>query len=310
MAILLYRFENWRQFMPPLGSTLRIHRLNESVYAFYDGRIDGVRAYSEAPNWLDDGAYSLGVCSYAIVSGDEALVYDTSISLPHARIIRRTLEDAGVRRIRVVLSHWHVDHVAGNEVFADCEIIANDLTAKALHDNRDNLENRDPPIRPLIMPNRTFERELDLKVGNIDVELRHVDIHSLDGTMMILPHLNLLFAGDALEDPVTYVSEPAGLERHLRDLDRMASWDFTKILPNHGAEEVIVAGGYGPELIDATRNYVTKLLRLGNEPELAKQDLQTFIADDIRAGTIQYYAPYEAVHTENIKAVLTGHADE
>lgn len=296
--------------MPPLGSTLRTHRPYEGVYAFYDGRIDGVRAWSEAPNWLDDGAYALGLCSYAIVSGGEALVYDTSISLPHARIIRQTLEDAGARQIRVVLSHWHVDHVAGNEVFADCEIIANGLTAKALSDNRSNLENRDPPIRPLIMPNRIFEGALNLKVGEIHVELRHVDIHSHDGTMMILPHLKLLFAGDALEDPVTYVSEPIGLERHVRDLDRMASWDFTKILPNHGAEEIIVAGGYGPELIDATRNYVTKLLRLHDEPDLARQDLQTFVSDDIRAGTITHFAPYEAVHRENIKAVLTGHAEE
>jgi cyclase len=296
--------------MPPLGSTMRIHRPYRQVCAFYDGRIDGVRAYSEAPNWLDDGAYSLGLCSYAIVSGDEALVYDTSISLPHAKIIRKTLEDAGVRHIRVVLSHWHVDHVAGNEVFADCEIIANDLTAQALHDNRDNLENRDPPIRPLIMPNRTFAKQLDLKVGDIDVELRHVDIHSHDGTMMILPQLKLLFAGDALEDPVTYVSEPTRLEHHVRDLDRMATWNFEKILPNHGAEQVIVAGGYGPQLIAATRNYITRLLRLRAEPELAEQDLQTFAAQDFRSGVIGYYAPYEPVHAQNVKAMLTGHAEE
>ncbi len=296
--------------MPPLGSTMRIHTPYPGVYAFYDGRIDGVRAYSTKPNWLDDGAYSLGLCSYAIMSGDQALVYDTSISLAHARIIRKTLEDAGARHIRVVLSHWHVDHVAGNEVFADCEIIANHLTARALVNNRDNLENRDPPIRPLIMPNRTFEDEMRLKVGDIDVDLRHVDIHSHDGTMIILPHLNLLFAGDALEDPITYVAEPTRLTQHLRDLERMATWDINKIFPNHGAEEIIVAGGYGPELITATRNYVEKLLHLRQERKLAEQDLKTFAADDFRSGAIGYFAPYEAVHRENIKAVLSGHAED
>jgi glyoxylase-like metal-dependent hydrolase (beta-lactamase superfamily II) len=36
----------------------------------------------------------------------------------------------------VVLSHWHDDHVAGNEVFADCEIIALRLTAEALSEHR------------------------------------------------------------------------------------------------------------------------------------------------------------------------------
>jgi cyclase len=296
--------------MPPLGSTLRVHQPYPGVLAFYDGRIEGVRAYSDEQNWLDDGAYSLGLCSYAIVSGKEAVVYDTSISLPHARIIRKTLEDAGVSNIRVVLSHWHTDHIAGNEVFADCEIIANDLTERAMHNNRTNLENRNPPIRPVIMPSRIFRGELQLRVGEIDVELRHADIHSHDGTVMILPHLKLLFAGDTLEDTITYVAEPKRLEYHLRDLDRIAAWDFKKILPNHGAEDVITAGGYGPELIAATRNYVTKLLRLRHEPELTGQDLQTFVADDLRSGAIEYFAAYEAVHTENIKAVLTGHADE
>jgi cyclase len=290
--------------MPPLGSTLRIHQPYEGVYAFYDGRIDGVRAYSAEPNWLDDGAYALGVCTYAIVSGEEALVYDTSISNAHAALIRDTLEQAGVRHIRVVLSHWHVDHVAGNAVFADCEIIANDLTAKALIDNRERLENDTPPIKPLVMPNSIFTNQRDLKVGTTEVQLRHVDIHSHDGTVMILPHLKLLFAGDALEEPITYVAEPERLSYHLLDIERMSGWDIEKILPNHGAEDVIVAGGYGPELIAATTRYVSKLMRLHDEPDLAAGDLQSFTADDFRTGVLTYYAPYEPVHRQNVEFVL------
>jgi hypothetical protein len=77
--------------MPDLGSTLRILRPAPGILAFYDGRIDGVRAWSSKPNWLDDGAYVLGVCTYAVVSGADALVYDTHISTAHARIIRDTL---------------------------------------------------------------------------------------------------------------------------------------------------------------------------------------------------------------------------
>lgn len=293
--------------MPPLGSTMRTHQPYPGVYAFYDGRIDGVRAYSADPNWLDDGAYTLGLCSYAIVSGEEALVYDTSISNPHAALIRNTLQEAGVRHMRVVLSHWHVDHVAGNAIFADCEIIANDLTAKALTDNRGRLENGTPPIRPLVMPNSIFTGERDLKIGDIEVQLRHVDIHSHDGTVMILPHLKLLFAGDALEEPITYVAEPKRLENHLLDLERISTWDIEKILPNHGAENVIIAGGYGPELIAATGRYVSKLMRLRNEPELAADDLKTFTADDFRSGVLTYYAPYEPVHRQNVESVIGAH---
>lgn len=292
--------------LSPLGSTLRILRPHPNVYAFYDGRVEGVRAHSVEPNWLDDGAYALGVCVYAIVDGSEALLYDTHISLPHARLVRRALKAAGVTSIRVVLSHWHDDHVAGNEVFADCEIIAHKLTEQALIDHRVEIETANPPIKPLVMPNRVFEGPMDLMVGSVRVELRPADIHSHDGLILRLPNLGLLLAGDTLEEPITYVAEPTRLAIHVEELKRIAAWGYPRILPNHGAPDVIEAGGYGPELIDATIRYVKKLIRTRDEMSLADQDLSTFIAEDIAAGTLSYFAPYEEVHANNVKKVLKG----
>jgi glyoxylase-like metal-dependent hydrolase (beta-lactamase superfamily II) len=290
--------------MPNLGSTLRILRPNGDVFAFYDGRIEGLRAWSDEPNWLDDGAYALGVCTYAIVSGEEALVYDTHISLEHARFIRRTLADHGIRRIRVVLSHWHRDHVAGNEVFADCEIIAHALTAAALANQRDSIENGRPPIKPLVPPNSTYAGSLRLQVGTIPVELRHVDIHSHDGTVLLLPETGLLFAGDALEDPVTYVAEPDRLVLHLADLQRISRWPIRRILPNHGDPGVIANGGYPPALVAATGRYVEKLVRCRNEPDLAAAPLREWIEADIAAGIVIPFPPYEEVHRQNVRKVL------
>jgi cyclase len=285
------------------GSTMRIVRPAPGLIAFYDGRIEGMRLHADQRNWLDDGAFSLGVCTYALVDGEDALVYDTHISLHHARIVRRILVEAGVRRIRVVLSHWHVDHVAGNEVFADCEILAHRLTAEMLRAHRTELEEGDPPIRSLVMPTVTYESRLDLLVGRIPVELRHADIHSLDGTVLLLPDQALMLAGDTLEDPVTYVVEPDRLPVHLRDLERMAGWKLERILPNHGALEVIAAGGYAPTLIDATRAYVEKLLRVRAEPELAGEDLAAFCRPWFDQGAIHYFAAYEAVHRRNVEAM-------
>ena len=51
------------------------------ILAFYDGRVPG-RGSIVGANWVDDGAYELGIASYALVVGEEALVYDTHISLP------------------------------------------------------------------------------------------------------------------------------------------------------------------------------------------------------------------------------------
>lgn len=287
-----------------LGSTMKILRPYPEVFAFYDGRIPDLRVHGPQANWLDDGAFSLGTCSYAVVSGDEALVYDPQMSLAHARIIRRTLEEAGYRKLRLVLSHWHTDHVAGNEIFADCEIIANSRTLRALEVNRDKLENDDPPIRPLVLPNRIFEEHLTLKVGTIDLELRLIDVHSHDESVMLMPSRNLVFAGDTLEDSVTYVSEPEHLSNHLVELDRMAEFRFDRILPNHGDPDVIASGGYDRRLIKATQLYIAKLLQLAPEPELGKLPLTEFAAESFSTGGAHYFEPYEKVHRHNVKDVL------
>lgn len=41
---------------------LRTHRLTDSLIGFYDGRVPG-QAFGSEPNWVDDGALSLGTCS-------------------------------------------------------------------------------------------------------------------------------------------------------------------------------------------------------------------------------------------------------
>ncbi|HTI00102.1 MAG TPA: MBL fold metallo-hydrolase [Acidisoma sp.] len=287
-----------------LAATMRILEPAPGVLGFYDGRLPGKRLWSDAPNWLDDGAYELGICTYAILDGDEALVYDTHISLDHARIIRATLEARGVRHIRVVLSHWHDDHVAGNEIFSDCEIIANRRTAELLAQNRATIEAAEPPIRPLIMPNRLFDDRLDLAIGGRRVALHRMDIHSEDGTVMVLSDAGLLFAGDTLEDPITYVAEPTRLAAHLAEIDRLAGLSFTRILPDHGAEAVIAAGGYHRGFLEATHRYVSGLLAARTDPALAALPLVDWIAEDVARGAIRPFAPYEAVHRRNLAAVL------
>lgn len=288
-----------------LAGTMRIHEPYPGVFAYYDGRIQGKRLHSAKPNWLDDGAYSLGVASYAIVSGQEALVYDTHISFDHARAIRSHLAGLGVTRIRVVLSHWHTDHIAGNAGFIDCPILSNKLTRNTLIEKRKVLAEKDPPINPVVMPTETFEGETVLEVGDITVKLMQFDIHSADGTVLLLPNVGVLLAGDTLEDTVTYISEPEHTARHIAELDRLAALEFTRILPNHGDEQVIASGGYPPSLVTATRDYLDRLLARLDDPALAEESLQSFIAPELAAGTLTYFAPYEAVHKQNI-AVLKG----
>ena len=286
-------------------TTMRILQPSPGLFAYYDGRIAGKRLHSDAPNWLDDGAYELGTASYAIVDGAEALVYDTHITLAHARFIRDHLEGLGVSVIRVALSHWHLDHVAGNEVFADCEILALGLTAEMLSRNRDAIAARDPPVAPLVMPTRTFADRLDLMVGSRRVELHHFAIHSADGAVLWLPDDQILLAGDTLEDTVTYMSEAEHAATHIRDLVRLGTWPIRRILPNHGDPDRIAAGGYDARLIEANRRYLERLTDPAGLAQAEAEDLKTFVAADTASGAILYCPAYETVHRRNL-ATLRG----
>jgi cyclase len=285
-------------------SNLRVLEAGPNVLAFYDGRIDGIRLHSSEPNWLDDGAFSLGFASYAILDQGEALVYDTGISIEHAQAARDELDRRGVTSIRVVLSHHHKDHVAGTAVFADCEIISSVKGARALSENQKAFAKSSPPIDPLVMPTTVFDGVMELSVGNTSIELRPLDVHSFDGLTIYFPKTHLLLAGDTLEDTVTYVAEPHRLEIHCLEIERLATWGVETILPNHGAPDRIAGGGYYPSFIGATRDYVEKLLRCRNEASLQALKLVDFVAHDIESGALTYFEPYEQVHAENVRSVL------
>jgi cyclase len=286
---------------------MRIFRPAEGIFAFYDGRIDGYR-YAEGPNWVDDGALSLGISSYAIVDGSEALVYDTHVSVEHAHFVRKALEDQGVRDFTIVLSHWHLDHVAGTAAFPDSEVIASKRTSELLARHKAAIEDGAheglPGIDPLILPTRVFSEWERLDVGRLRVELIQVDIHSDDATVIWLPQQRLLLCGDTMEDTITYVDEPHCFEAHLNDLDRLWRLAPARILPSHGDPDVIAAGGYSSDLIRATQQYIGALIRCRREPQLRSASLRELIAGPLDAGWVHYFAPYEAVHQENLESVL------
>lgn len=279
---------------------VRVLRPAPAVYAFYDGRVDGYR-FDDQPNWVDDGALSLGIASYAIVSGDAALVYDTHVSVEHARRIRAVLAEDGVRDFTVVLSHWHLDHVAGTEAFGDCEVIACERTLEVLTELRAAIESGSlegpPAIGPLVLPTTTFRTRRSLAIGDIQLELLHTEIHSDDAVVVWWPQMRLLLCGDTMEDTVTYVDEPARLPVHGQNLELLRELGPERILPNHGDPGVIAGGGYSDGLIGATQRYIDLLL---SGAPLSLRD----VVDELVSDDVHYYEPYERVHRHNVERAL------
>jgi cyclase len=286
---------------------LRVFEPQPGVLAFYDGRIEG-HQFASGYNWVDDGALSLGIASYAIVRGREAIIYDTHISVPHAHFIRETLAARGVTNFTVVLSHWHLDHVAGTKAFADCPVIANRKTFAHLCQHKEAIEagthHGPPAINPLVLPDTLFEGRREMMVGDLRMELIGANIHSDDATVIWIPDLGVLLAGDTMEDTVTYVGEPAQFDTHLVDLDRLASLKPDFILPNHGDPEIIAAGGYDAGLVKAQQQYIRMLKRCHGDAALREKSLEELIAGPLSRGWVGMFEPYRAIHKQNLERVL------
>ena len=286
---------------------LRVIECAPGLIAYYDGRVDGYR-WAEGPNWVDDGAISLGIASYALVSENKALIYDAHVSVEHAKFIRADLERRGITNFTVLLSHWHLDHVAGTEAFADCEIISTAKTLSHLTTHKSGIEDGTfhgpPTIKPLILPTRTFNGELDFQLGKRKLKFIECNIHSDDAALVWIADEGLLLAGDTMEDTITYVGEPEHFATHLADLDRLWALNPEFIFPNHGDPEIISVGGYGKGLIKAQQQYIRALQRCRTDAALRAKPLRELIAGPLEMGWVNYFAPYEEVHAQNLQRVV------
>jgi glyoxylase-like metal-dependent hydrolase (beta-lactamase superfamily II) len=292
---------------------MRVLRINDHLLCFYDGRPAEASVTPGDNNWADFGANNVGVATYAIISGDRALVYDAYPGVAQAQWVRTYLEKAGIHHFVLVNSHSHLDHVGGNAVYADSDVIATALTRQRLLDHRAGIEAGTewgpPAIKPLVVPNLTITADTTYYVGDIKVELRPVNIHSADGLVAFLPGDKILLAGDTLEDTVTFISEPELIPEQVRNLAAMKQWGFDRILPNHGNPDVIAKGGYTTALIDFTRAYLRRMVDHAHDADFLTQSLDSYIGDGLRDGTVSVWWAYRDAQKANLAKVAKAWKD-
>lgn len=92
---------------------------------------------------LDDGIYAVihktggyAICNSGIINlGDETLIFDCFISPKAAEDLKKAAEElTGNKVMYVINSHFHNDHVRGNQVFADAQIISTKRTAELIEE--------------------------------------------------------------------------------------------------------------------------------------------------------------------------------
>jgi len=295
---------------------MRVFKVNDYLTAFYDGR-PPQPATATAPtavNWADYGAINVGVATYVIHRGDQALVYDSYPYRAEAQWVRDYLTKEGIRHFTLVNSHWHLDHVGGNAVYADSDRIATHQTIELLTAKRAGIESGKewglPAINPLVIPNIGIGGDSTVHVGDITVELRPVNIHSEDGLVIYLPRDRILLAGDTLEDSATFISEPEHVITQYANMRRMREWDIERIFPNHGNPDVIGHGGYQKTLIDATLVYLRRIVSHAHDPDFLNSTLEDYVAESVQKGWVSIWWAYHEAHQSNLKAISAAWKDQ
>jgi glyoxylase-like metal-dependent hydrolase (beta-lactamase superfamily II) len=292
---------------------MRVFEINDHLLCFYDGRPAENSAPAGKPNWADFGAMNVGVATYVIHRGGRALVYDTYPSTQQARWVRDYLVKIGIRQFAIVNSHWHLDHVGGNAIYADVDRISTEKTFERLTARKAAIEAGTewgpPAINPLVLPNITISADTSYFVEDIKVELRPVNIHSEDGLVAYLPHDRILLAGDTLEDTLTFIAEPGQIPAQIQNLRQLQRWNIDRIFPNHGNPAVIANGGYRTTLIDATVDYLHRMVAHAHDPDYLEGSMEDYVHDSVSKGWVTPWWAYRDAHHKNLAVVDEAYKD-
>ena len=223
---------------------------------------------------LSDNAYAYtaeGDPNSGVVIGDDGVMVVDAQATPAmaADVIRhiRTVTDKPIKY--VVLSHYHAVRVLGASAYQAGEIIASQATYEMIKERgKEDMASeigRFPrlfrgaeAIRGLTWPTLTFDRELTLWMGKLEVRLIHVGAgHTRGDTIVWLPSQKVLFSGDLVEYNAGIYTGDA----HLRDwpdsLEKLRALRPERLVPGRGPALMTAADSI--KAIEFTQNFVRAL---------------------------------------------------
>lgn len=224
--------------------TQGVHDIGNGVYGYVQP--DGTWGWSNAG---------------LIVSRGQTLLVDTLMS---RSLTRTMLEDfaaveGGDYIDRLVNTHANPDHFVGNGLVEGAEIIATVETARemgefdpvrfaSLADNWQAMGDAGAflyetmgrkfdwsDLDAVAMPNRTFEKTLNLAVGDTTVEL--IDLgpaHTSSDTIALLPQQRVVFTGDLLFNEGHPIMWDGPVENWIAACEHIIALDPEVVVPGHG----------------------------------------------------------------------------
>lgn len=197
-----------------------------------------------------------------ITDSGESLLVDTLYDKPLTANMLKTMQDATSIKANeiktLVNTHANGDHTWGNGLVRNAEIITSKQTAEQMLEeispqmmvnmllNAKNMGEAGEFILEnfsgftwegleVTMPTKTFEGQLDLKVGHKLVKLQNVGPAHTDGdTLVYIPDDKVIYTGDILFIDGTPVIWSGPISNWIKACDYILSLDVDVIVPGHG----------------------------------------------------------------------------
>ncbi|MFU8822577.1 MAG: MBL fold metallo-hydrolase [Gammaproteobacteria bacterium] len=178
-------------------------------------------------------------------SGDDGLFLVDDQYAPLTERIQAALEEITDRPVRFVINtHWHGDHVGGNENFAEAGavIIAHEnVRSRMSSDQFMAAFNRTVPAAPAkALPVVTFAEGVTLHLNGNDVQIIHVANAHTDGDALVyFRNANVLHMGDIQFNglyPFIDLGSGGGIHGVIAGVERALELadDETIVVPGHG----------------------------------------------------------------------------
>src|SRR5512134_670965 len=251
-----------------------------------DKRITCARLSENAYAYTAEGDPNSGV----VIGDDGVMVIDAQATPAMAEdVIRhiRTVTDKPIKY--VVLSHYHAVRVLGASAYGAHEIIASQATYEMIRERGTEdmasgigrfprLFRGAEAIPGLTWPTMTFDRELTLWMGSLEVRLIHVGAgHTRGDTIVWLPSQKVLFSGDLVEFNAGIYTGDAHLQEWPASLEKLLLLRPEKLVPGRGPALMTAADSV--KAIEFTRDFVRALYASAKEGVAAGKNLKQVYLD-------------------------------
>lgn len=226
-----------------------------------------------------------GVCNRGIIAnGGDVLVVDSGISVAEATPLRSAVDGLRTRgSLTLFNTHPHLDHVFGNQLFADQAIVAHygvrENMIQAGEQTLAAMRQRNAQMAATIgevtitPPTITFQDRLTLFVGEIEVQLIYFGIaHSPSDSVAWLPQSKTLYTGDLLFNDLVPATPPgANIATWLQALTSLQQLGAEHVIPGHGPIQT-------PQALNTLQTWFETLRTLVSEAIARGWDRETIIA--------------------------------